>query len=93
MIAGPHGDHYVGCGGNGDCISRHNSIQDAIFSAAQTVALAPRKVPSLISGTRSCPADVFLPNWKRGQPAALDVTIISTLQCLTLQRAAAGPCS
>ena len=26
------------------------------------------------------PLDIFLPNWQRGQPAALDVTVISTLQ-------------
>ena len=51
--------------------------------------LAPRKeVPSLIPGTLSRHADIFLPNWLRGQPAALDVTVISTLQQSTLQGAA-----
>ena len=35
-----YGDHQVGCGGNGDRISRHNTIQDVIFSAAQCAALA-----------------------------------------------------
>ena len=33
----------------------------------------------------SCPADVFLPNWKKGQPATLDVHVISTLQHRTLK--------
>ena len=33
------------------------------------------------------PADIYLPNWERGQPAALDVTVISPLQQLTLARA------
>ena len=42
-VADPFGDHHVGCGGNGDRIHRHNSIRDAIFSAAQTATLAPRK--------------------------------------------------
>ena len=88
-LADPFGDHHVGCGGNGDRIHRHNSVRDAVFSAAQSAALAPRKgVPSLIPGTQSRPADIFLPSWKRGQPAALDVTVISTLQQLTLQGAA-----
>ena len=32
--------HHVGCGGNGDRIFRHNSIRDAVFSAAQSAALA-----------------------------------------------------
>ena len=59
---------------------------DAVFSAG---ALVPRKeVPSLIPSSQSRPAYIFLPNWKRGQPAALDVTVISTLQRLTLQGAA-----
>ena len=40
--ADPFGDHHVGCGGNNDRISRHDSIRDAVFSAAQSAALAPR---------------------------------------------------
>ena len=60
-----------------------------MFSASQTAALAPRKeVPSLIPGSQSRPADVFLPTWTRGQPAALDITVISSLQQLTLREAA-----
>ena len=85
----PHGDHQVGCGGNGDQIHRHDSIRDAVFSAAQSAALAPQKeVPALITGTCSRPADIYLPNWMRGQPAALDVIVISTLQQQTLEGAA-----
>ena len=90
--ADPYGDHHVGCGGNGDRIFRHNSIRDAIFSVAQSAALAPRKeAPSLIPSSRSRPADIYLPNWKRGQPAALDVTVISTMQQLTQAGAASTP--
>ena len=89
VVADPLGDHQVGCGGNGDRIHRHYSVRDALFSAAQTAALAPRKeVPSLIPGPSSRPADIDLPNWIRGQPAALDVHVISTLQQLTLKEAA-----
>ena len=33
---------------------------------------------------------IYLPNWERGQPAALDVTVISPLQSLTLHRAASS---
>ena len=87
--ADPYGDHHVGCGGNGDRIFRHDSIRDAIFSVAQSAALAPRKeAPSMIPSSRSRPADIYLPNWKRGQPAALDVPVISTMQQLTQARAA-----
>ena len=91
-LADPFGDHHVGCWGNGDRIYRHNSIRDAIFSAAQSAALAPRKeLPSLIPGIQARPADVFLPNWDKGRSAALDVSVISTLQPLTLQGAATTP--
>ncbi len=38
--ADAYGDHQVGCGGNGDRIHRHDSIRDAIFSAAQSAAAA-----------------------------------------------------
>ena len=87
-ITDPFGDHHVGCGGNNDRISRHDSIRDAVFSAAQSAALAPRKeVPCLIPDRQSRPADVFLPHWKRGLPAALDVSVISTLQPRTCQGA------
>ena len=101
MDADPLGDHQVGCGGNGDRIRRHDSIRAALFSAAQSAALVPRKeVPALIPGTHSRPADVYLPNWKRGQPAAIDVIVISALQQLTLEGAVmsqerkkdGGPC-
>ena len=75
------GDHGIGCGGNRDRIQRHDAVRDVLFAAAQTAALAPRKeVPSLIPNSFSRPADIFLPTWERGRPAALDVTIISPMQ-------------
>ena len=87
--ADPYGDHHVGCGSNGDRILRHNSLRDAIYTAAQSAALAPRReVPSLIPGSMSRPADVYLPSWKRSHPAAMGVTVISTMQPATIQGAA-----
>ena len=87
--ADPFGDHQIGCGGNGDRISRHNAIRDIIFSAAQSAALGPSKeTPGLVSQSSSRPADVLLPNWSNGRPAALDVHVISPLQSLTLSEAA-----
>ena len=83
--ADPFRENQVGCGGNCDRILRHNSLRDAVFPAAQTAALAPRReVSSLVPGTQSQPADLYLPCWKRCRPAALDATIISTMQQLTL---------
>ena len=62
---------------------------DAVFSAAQSAAHAPlREVLSLVPGTQSRPADIYLPCWNRGRPAAIDITVISTLQQSTLRSAA-----
>ena len=80
------GDHQVGCSRNNDRNARHNFICDSILSAARAAALARRReVPSPISGTRSRPADIFLPNLSGGQPAALDITVISPMQSLNLE--------
>ncbi len=74
-IADEFGDHHVGCGGNGDRITRHNAIWDVLFSAAQSAALSPaRETNGLI------PESIFLPAWHGGRPAALDVHVISPLQ-------------
>ena len=59
--------------------------QGYIFSTAHPASLVHQKeVPSLIPGTSSRPADIYLPNRKRDQPIALDVTVISSLQQLIL---------
>ena len=90
--ADPFGDHQVGCGGNGDRISHHNAVRDVLFSAAQSAALAPSKeTPGLIISTLSRPADILLPNWSRGCPAALDFHVISPLQDLTVAEASFTP--
>ena len=86
------GDHQVGCGGNGDRISCHNAIRDVIFSAAQSAALAPSKESlSIVPSSLSRPADVLLPNWSSGCPAALDVHVISPLQQQTIVEASHTP--
>ena len=87
-----YGDHQVGCGSIGDCISRHNAIRDVIFSAAQcAVLVASKEMPSLISNSLARPADICLPNWSCGRPAALNVHVISPLQQQTHEEAATYP--
>ena len=48
-------------------------------------------MPNLISVSLSRPADVYLPTWSHGRPAALDVHVISPLQQQTLGEAASIP--
>ena len=86
------GDHQEGCGGNGDQISCHNAIRDILFSAAQSAALTPSKeTPSPISSSLSRPADILLPNWNCGRPAAVDTHVISPLQEQTLAETSFTP--
>jgi hypothetical protein len=86
------GDHAVGCGGDRDRIARHDRIRDAVFAAAHSAALAPRKeMPSLIPGSISRPADVFIPSWSAGKAAAVDVTVVSPLQSSMLRDSAITP--
>ncbi len=85
-VADSFGDHQVGCGGNSD---RINAIRDVVFNSAQSAALSPSKeTPGLVPDSASRPADVLLPNWTNGRPAALDVHVISPLQSLTMSEAA-----
>ena len=79
----------MGCAGDGDRIARHNAIRDVLFNAAQSAALAPTKeAPNIVPGSSACPADILLPYWCRGRPAALDFSVVSLLQRLTLADAA-----
>ena len=75
----------MGCGGNCDRILRHNSLRDAVFSAAQSAALAPRReVPSLIPGNYGSPkkGHSILPTFHssilRMEPELSRLLVIST---------------
>ena len=37
------GSHTVSCGYEGECIARHNFIQDALFAESSSAGLAPAK--------------------------------------------------
>lgn len=80
----------MNCGNQGERISRHNRLRDALHDAAAAAALGPVKEERfLIPGEGRRPADVLIPNWSRGQDAALDVTVINPLQEATVAGAAA----
>ena len=60
-------------------------MTEILFSSTQSVGLAPRReVPSIIPYSSSRPADIYLPFWSGGRPAAMDVTVISPLQKSTI---------
>ena len=81
----------VDTNGSGNLIYHHGSLRDILYSSASSAALASRKEYfSLIQGSSSRPAKIFLPQWDRGQPVALDVTVISLLQLLTINEDASS---
>ena len=86
------GDHAMCCSSNGERISRHNILRDALYAAAQSAALGPSKEGwFLLPGTDRRPADVLIPHWAGGKDAALDVTVINPLQVATVAEAAVSP--
>ena len=82
------GNHQVGTNGNGDRIHHHDSLRGILLSASPSDSLAPgNKVSSLIPNSQPHPEDVYHPHWKRGQPATLEITVISSLQTLLVKKA------
>ena len=62
----------------------------ALHQTAKQASLAPAKEQSaLLPGSQAKPADVFIPGWANGRDAALDVTVVSSLQQELVRRAAA----
>ena len=83
------GDHAVACHGRGNIISRHDRIQDKIFSACRAANLSPVcEQKNLIPETNSRPGDVYLLCWSAGQLTALDITVTSPLQLSFISNAA-----
>ena len=53
---------------------RHHAIRDIIYEARNAARLRPIKEATVdASGQR--PADIFFPDWSRGQPLTIDVTV------------------
>ena len=62
------------------------------FMLPMSAALAPsREAPCLLPESAARPADVLLPNWCCGHPAALDIRVISPLQQQIVAEAAFTP--
>ena len=86
------GDHSLCCGHQGERISRHNRLRDALHDVAASAALGPVKEGRfLLPGSDRRPADVFIPGWAAGRDAALDVTVVNPLQAGTVVGASVTP--
>ena len=64
--------------------------EDLQAQCSKQASLAPAKEQSaLLPGSQAKPADIFIPGWANGRDAALDVTVVSSLQTEMVKRAAA----
>eukprot|EP00731_Ephydatia_muelleri_P034861 Em0082g8a len=83
------GHHSLTCKHGGDVVSRHNKLRDVFYDFCQRACLGPRLEMGCGAGSdsQSRPADVLVPNWDLGKPAAFDLSVTSTLQSSALLEA------
>ena len=85
------GHHAVTCKYGGDVVSRHNRIRDMLVETCHRLHIGVKvEAGNNLSRehSKTHPADILLPNWFLGRTAALDVSITSLLNPVTLLEAA-----
>ena len=56
-------------------------IRDTIFRMVFQAALSPHlEKPYILPGIKWQPADIYIPNWSKGEPLAMDITVVSPTQ-------------
>ena len=65
----PHNDvykyHAVLCASQGERIFHHNHLRDAIYQAAVSATVGPKREESeLLPGLEARPVDIFIPLWQ-----------------------------
>ena len=68
---------------------RHHAIRDVPFHAARTAGLRPRR-EVMVDNSGRRPADVYFPDWSRGEPLAIDVTVTNPSQTTVTLSARGG---
>ena len=71
-------------------VSQHNRLRDVLLESCRLACLGPQvEAGSGLGheGHRTRPADILIPHWDLGKPAALDLTVTSTLNSSTLMEA------
>ena len=74
----PLGHHAVTCKRGGDVVSHHNKLRDILAESCQRAHLGVQvEMGNNLTNTR--PADLLVPNWVLGKPAAFDLSVTSLL--------------
>eukprot|EP00731_Ephydatia_muelleri_P024346 Em0016g617a len=88
----PLGHDAVTCKGGGDVVLHHNSLRDVFAQFCHRARLGGQLEVGHGYGAESSlsrPADILVPNWMIGKPAAFDLTVVSPLNSTTLNEAGA----
>ena len=86
----PLGHHALTCKHGGDVVSRHNRLRDVLLESCRLACFGPQAEAGSgleHEGHRTRPADILISHWDLGKPAALDLTVTSTLNSSTLLEA------
>ena len=73
------------CKLGGDVVSHHNRLRDIFNDYCHRACLAPELEVGGWSRGHSRSADVLVPNWVLGKPAAFDLSVTSTLNAQIFQ--------
>ena len=88
------GHHALSCKNGPDVVSRHNRVRDTLFEFCQRACLGAQLEAGSSLGheaRQTRPANVLIPNWELGKPAAIDLCVTSPLHSNTLQVACVTP--
>ena len=78
----PLGHHATTCKKGGDVVTRHNQLRNVLAETCRRAHLSVKvEMGSNLTSEHdhSRPADILLPNWALGKPAAFDISVTSPL--------------
>ena len=81
-VIDPLGHHALTCKRGGDVVTRHNKLRDTLAETCRRAHLSVKvEAGSNLSKDHSHtrPADILIPNWSLGKPAAFDLFVTSPL--------------
>ena len=85
----PLGHHALNCRQSAQFKSRHDNLRDLLDSQACKALLNSRiEVSGIFDDSGEKPADVYIPRYQSGKPAAIDISLINPLSVNVVERAA-----
>ena len=89
-VLDPLGHHALTCKRDGDVVTHHNKLHDTLAETCRRAHLSVKvEAGSNLTHDHSHtrPADIKVPNWLLGKPAAFDLSVMSPLNSNVLLEA------